>query len=79
MATTFDRAALDTGTLDIHPMTPAIGAEILGIDLGTAWKFLAMIYFPKVHAVDIICLQWHCLLLSVCLSVFLCSLTSALR
>lgn len=34
MATTFDRAALDTGALDIRPMTPAIGAEILGIDLG---------------------------------------------
>lgn len=34
MATTFDRAALETGTLDIHPMTPAIGAEIHGIDLG---------------------------------------------
>ncbi|MEM7779889.1 MAG: TauD/TfdA family dioxygenase [Pseudomonadota bacterium] len=34
MATTFDRAALDTGTLDIRPITPAIGAEILGIDLG---------------------------------------------
>ncbi|MEM6476437.1 MAG: TauD/TfdA family dioxygenase [Pseudomonadota bacterium] len=33
MATTADRAALDTGALDIHPMTPAIGAEILGIDL----------------------------------------------
>lgn len=34
MATTFDRARLDTGTLDIRPMTPAIGAEILNIDLG---------------------------------------------
>ena len=34
MATTFDRTTLDTGTLDIRPMTPAIGAEILGIDLG---------------------------------------------
>lgn len=34
MATTFDRAKLDTGTLDIRPMTPAIGAEIHGIDLG---------------------------------------------
>ena len=34
MATTFDRAKLDTGTLDIRPMTPAIGAEILNIDLG---------------------------------------------
>lgn len=32
--TTFDRAALDTGTLDIRPVTPAIGAEIQGIDLG---------------------------------------------
>ena len=35
MATTFDRTKLDTGTLDIRPMTPAIGAEILGIDLGS--------------------------------------------
>lgn len=34
MATTFDRAKLDTGTLEIRPMTPAIGAEIHGIDLG---------------------------------------------
>lgn len=34
MATTFDRAKLDTGSLDIRPMTPAIGAEIHGIDLG---------------------------------------------
>lgn len=34
MATTFDRAALDTGALHIKPMTPAIGAEILDIDLG---------------------------------------------
>ena len=33
MATTADHAALDTGALDIHPMTPAIGAEILSIDL----------------------------------------------
>ncbi|MEP3050159.1 MAG: TauD/TfdA family dioxygenase [Erythrobacter sp.] len=33
MATTFDRAKLDTGTLNIQPMTPAIGAEILDIDL----------------------------------------------
>ncbi|UAB76880.1 TauD/TfdA family dioxygenase [Erythrobacter sp. SCSIO 43205] len=33
MATTFDRAKLDTGTLDIKPLTPAIGAEIHGIDL----------------------------------------------
>ncbi len=30
----FDRAALDTGALTIKPMTPAIGAEILEIDLG---------------------------------------------
>ena len=36
MATIFDRAALDTGTLDIRPLTPAIGAEILDIDLGAA-------------------------------------------
>ena len=35
MATTFDRTKLDTGTLDIRPITPAIGAEILGIDLGS--------------------------------------------
>ncbi len=34
MATTFDRAQLDTGALTIKPMTPAIGAEILEIDLG---------------------------------------------
>ena len=34
MATTFDRAALETGALTIKPMTPAIGAEILDIDLG---------------------------------------------
>ncbi|MEM6584633.1 MAG: TauD/TfdA family dioxygenase [Pseudomonadota bacterium] len=34
MATTFDRAQLDTGALTIKPMTPAIGAEIHGIDLG---------------------------------------------
>lgn len=33
MATTFDKAALDTGSLTIRPMTPAIGAEILDIDL----------------------------------------------
>lgn len=33
MATTFDRAKLDTGALDIKPLTPAIGAEIHGIDL----------------------------------------------
>ncbi len=36
MATTFDRAALDTGALDIRPMTPAIGAEILSVDLGAS-------------------------------------------
>ncbi len=36
MATTFDRATLDTGSLDIRPMTPAIGAEILDIDLGAS-------------------------------------------
>ena len=34
MATQLDKSALDTGKLDIHPMTPAIGAEILNIDLG---------------------------------------------
>ncbi|MEM1194950.1 MAG: TauD/TfdA family dioxygenase [Pseudomonadota bacterium] len=33
MATTFDRASLDTGALHIRPMTPAIGAEILNLDL----------------------------------------------
>lgn len=33
MATTFDRKTLDTGALRIEPMTPAIGAEILDIDL----------------------------------------------
>ena len=36
MATTFDRAKLDTGALNIRPMTPAIGAEILDIDLGAS-------------------------------------------
>jgi len=36
MATTFDRAALDTGALTISPVTPAIGAEILDIDLGSS-------------------------------------------
>ena len=36
MATTFDRAKLDTGTLDIKPLTPAIGAEIHGIDLASS-------------------------------------------
>ncbi|MEO0689143.1 MAG: TauD/TfdA family dioxygenase [Pseudomonadota bacterium] len=35
MATTFDRAQIDTGALCIKPMTPAIGAEILDIDLGS--------------------------------------------
>ena len=34
MATLIDKSGLDTGKLDIHPMTPAIGAEILNIDLG---------------------------------------------
>ncbi|WP_324826974.1 TauD/TfdA dioxygenase family protein [Qipengyuania zhejiangensis] len=33
MATQIDKNRLDTGALDIHPMTPAIGAEILDIDL----------------------------------------------
>ncbi len=33
MATTFDRAKLNIGTLDIRPMAPAVGAEILNIDL----------------------------------------------
>ena len=39
MATTaekFDRDTLDTGSLDIRPLTPAIGAEIHGIDLGAS-------------------------------------------
>ena len=36
MATTFDKAQLDTGALTIKPMTPAIGAEILDIDLGAS-------------------------------------------
>jgi taurine dioxygenase len=36
MATISDRATGDTGTLDIRPLTPAIGAEILGIDLGSS-------------------------------------------
>lgn len=35
-ADTFDRAKLDTGKLDIRPMTPAIGAEIFGVDLGAS-------------------------------------------
>lgn len=34
MATVADKITLDTGALDVRPMTPAIGAEILGIDLG---------------------------------------------
>ncbi len=34
MATAFDLNRPDTGTLDIKPMTPAIGAEIHDIDLG---------------------------------------------
>ncbi|MEE1878186.1 TauD/TfdA dioxygenase family protein [Altererythrobacter litoralis] len=34
MATIADKTTLDTGTLDVLPMTPAIGAEILNIDLG---------------------------------------------
>lgn len=34
MATIADKTTLDTGTLDVRPMTPAIGAEILNIDLG---------------------------------------------
>ena len=34
MATIIDRAKLATGALNIKPMTPAIGAEILDIDLG---------------------------------------------
>lgn len=36
MATTADKTKLDTGTLDVRPMTPAIGAEILNIDLGAS-------------------------------------------
>ena len=34
MATIADKATLDTGSLDVRPMTPAIGAEIHGIDIG---------------------------------------------
>ena len=34
MATIADKTTLDTGSLDIRPMTPAIGAEIHDIDLG---------------------------------------------
>ncbi|MGQ7828837.1 TauD/TfdA dioxygenase family protein [Altererythrobacter sp. Z27] len=36
MATIADKTTLDTGTLDVRPMTPAIGAEILNIDLGAS-------------------------------------------
>lgn len=36
MPKTFDRAGLDTGSLDIRPVTPAMGAEIEGIDLSDA-------------------------------------------
>ena len=36
MATIADKTTLDTGTLDVRPLTPAIGAEIHGIDLGAA-------------------------------------------
>lgn len=36
MATLADKTTLDTGTLDVRPMTPAIGAEIHGIDLGAS-------------------------------------------
>ena len=36
MATLVDKTTLDTGALDVRPMTPAIGAEILNIDLGSA-------------------------------------------
>nr|WP_298895904.1 TauD/TfdA family dioxygenase [uncultured Altererythrobacter sp.] len=35
MATLADKTTLDTGALDVRPMTPAIGAEILNIDLGS--------------------------------------------
>lgn len=34
MATVIDKSGLDTGTLDVRPMTPAIGAEIFGVELG---------------------------------------------
>lgn len=34
MATIADKNTLDTGSLDIRPMTPAIGAEIHDVDLG---------------------------------------------
>lgn len=36
MATIADKTKLDTGTLDVRPMTPAIGAEIHNIDLATS-------------------------------------------
>ncbi|ALE16200.1 Alpha-ketoglutarate-dependent taurine dioxygenase [Altererythrobacter epoxidivorans] len=36
MATVADRTGLDTGTLDVRPMTPAIGAEIHGVNLGAS-------------------------------------------
>ncbi len=36
MATLVDKTTLDTRPLDVRPMTPAIGAEILNIDLGSA-------------------------------------------
>ncbi|NNF94791.1 MAG: taurine dioxygenase [Altererythrobacter sp.] len=35
MATLADKTTLDTGALDVRPMTPAIGAEILNVDLGS--------------------------------------------
>ena len=36
MASLADKSALDTGSLTIRPMTPAIGAEVLEIDLAAA-------------------------------------------
>ena len=36
MATVADKTELDTGTLDVRPMTPAIGAEIHGVNLGAS-------------------------------------------
>ena len=36
MATILNKKQLDTGTLDVRPMTPAIGAEIHNIDLGAS-------------------------------------------
>ena len=36
MATLADKTTLDTGALDVRPMTPAIGAEIHDIDLGAS-------------------------------------------